>query len=258
MGPVTSFAIAGIIWGLNLAGLFHGGSAGAIAAYLLLVNVAVGMFNLIPGFPLDGGRVLRAVLWRWQGSLARATYTASRAGVFVAFALMGFGFFQVLNGAPVGGFWMMLIGLFLRSAAGASYTQSALRETLAKLPVRDLMAREVVTVPAAATVAELVNGFWAHHFTSLPVMENGTVRGIASVQRVHEVERDRWPFTTVTRMMRPLEADLVVRPDDSAYTALEKAARNGLGRVAVLEGPRLAGYLSLKDITRVLLLRGAA
>ncbi len=256
VGPVTSFAIAGIIWGLNAAGLFHGGSTGAIAAYLLFVNVALGLFNLVPGFPLDGGRMLRAVLWRWQGSLPRATYVASRVGILVAFALMALGILEILNGGVIGGFWLMLIGLFLRSAADAGYTQSAVRQALATLPVRDLMAREVTTVPADATVADLVDAFWTHHFTSFPVVDHGAVRGIAGLGQVREVPRERWPFARVADVMRPLDADLVVRPDDTVYTAFEKASHNGVGRLVVLEGPRLAGYLSLKDIAHVLALRG--
>src|SRR5688572_24945113 len=187
VGPVTSFAIAAGLWAMSAAGLVQPVWAQAVVTYLVVVNVAVGIFNLVPGFPLDGGRILRAALWKWKGSLGQATYIASRVGVGFAFALMALGVFQIFGGTLVGGFWMILIGLFLRGAADASYSQMALREALARLPVREIMTREVVTVAPDATVEQLADAFWSHHVTSFPVVDGGTVRGIASVQQVHAV-----------------------------------------------------------------------
>jgi Zn-dependent protease/CBS domain-containing protein len=256
VGPITSFAIAAVLWAINAGGLVQAAWAQALVAYLVLVNVAVGVFNLVPGFPLDGGRLLRAALWRWKGTLGRATYLASRVGVGFAFALMALGFLQILGGDVIGGFWFILIGMFLRGAADASYSQMALREALARLPVRDIMAREVVTVPSEATVAQLADSFWSHHVTSFPVVDAGAVRGIASVQQVHAVPAEQRTARRVSELMRPLTDDLIVGPDDSAFDALGKASRNQVGRLAVLEGSRLVGYLSLKDITHVLALRG--
>jgi predicted transcriptional regulator len=132
----------------------------------------------------------------------------------------------------------------------------ALRETLAHLPVRDIMTREVVTVPPEATVAQLADAFWSHHVTSFPVVNAGTVRGIASVQQVHAVPAGQRTARWVGELMRPLTDDLIVGPDDSAFDALAKASRNQVGRLAVLDNSWLVGYLSLKDITHVLALRG--
>jgi CBS domain-containing protein len=227
-----------------------------VVAYLVLVNFAVGVFNLVPGFPLDGGRLLRAALWKWKGALGPATYIASRVGAGFAFALMALGLLQIFGGDVIGGFWFILIGMFLRTAADASYSQTALREALAHLPVRDVMAREVVTVPLEATVAQLADAFWSHHVTSFPVVDGGTVRGIASVQQVHAVPTEQRTQRRVGEIMRPLTDDLVVGPDDSVFDALGKATRNQVGRLAVLRDSRLVGYLSLKDITHVLALRG--
>jgi Zn-dependent protease/CBS domain-containing protein len=256
VGPITSFAIAAVLWALNAGGLVQPPWAQAVVAYLVLVNVAVGVFNLVPGFPLDGGRILRAALWKWKGTLGQATYMASRVGVGFAFALMALGVVQILGGNVIGGFWLILIGMFLRGAADASHSQVALREALARLPVRDIMAREVVTVPPEATVAQLADAFWSHHVTSFPVVDAGTVRGIASVQQVHSVPAEQRTARRVSELMRPLTDDLIVGPDDSAFDALGKASRNQVGRLAVLEDSRLVGYLSLKDITHVLTLRG--
>lgn len=256
VGPITSFAVAAVLWAINASGLVQPAWAQAVVAYLVLVNVVVGIFNLVPGFPLDGGRILRAALWKWKGSLGPATYIASRVGAGFAFALMALGVLQILGGAVIGGFWFILIGMFLRGAADASYSQMALREALARLPVRDIMARDVVTVPPEATVAQLADAFWSHHVTSFPVVDGSTVRGIASVQQVHSVPAEQRMQRRVSELMRPLTDDLIVAPDDSVFDALGKATRNQVGRVAVLEHSRLVGYLSLKDITHVLALRG--
>jgi Zn-dependent protease len=256
VGPLTSFALAVVLWGIGEAGIIRAGWARAVVSYLSFVNLAVGIFNLVPGFPLDGGRLLRAALWKWTGTLGRATHIASRVGVGFAFALMALGFLQTLNGAFVGGFWMILIGLFLRSAADASSTRTALREALGTLPVRDVMTCDVVSIAPDATITQLVDRFWAHHFTSFPVVDNGTVHGIASVQQVHQVPPERWPETRVRELMRPLGDELVIHSGDSVFRALEKASRNSLGRLAVLDGSRLVGYVSLKDITHILALRG--
>jgi Zn-dependent protease/predicted transcriptional regulator len=256
VGPVTSFAIAAVLWAVNAGGLVRPAWAQALVAYLVLVNVAVGIFNLVPGFPLDGGRLLRAAIWKWKGALGPATYVASRIGVGFAFALMALGILQILRGEVIGGFWFILIGMFLRGAADASYSQTALREALGRLSVRDIMTREVVTVPPEATVAQLADAFWSHHVTSFPVVDRGAVLGIASVQRVHAVPAEERMDRRVSELMRPLTDDLVVGPDDSVFDALGKTTRNQVGRVAVLEDSRLVGYLSLKDITHVLALQG--
>jgi Zn-dependent protease/CBS domain-containing protein len=258
VGPLTSLGLAALLGAVGTAGIVGSPSGRAILAYLALANAALGVFNLIPGFPLDGGRLLRAALWRWRGGLAPATATASRVGVAFAYGLMALGVVEILGGGVVGGLWMILIALFLRSAADASYVQVALREGLARLPVREVMAREVITVPAEATVADLVGRFWAHHVTSFPVVADGRVEGIATVHHVHRVPVDRREQVPVRDLMVRLTDELTVRSSDSAFRALEKASRNGVGRLAVMDAGRLVGYLSLKDLAHVLALRGLA
>lgn len=257
VGPLTSFAIAGALWGASRAGAVPAGSPAAIVDYLVFFNVAVGVFNLIPGFPLDGGRLLRAAVWRWKGSLARATEIASRVGGGFAIALMVLGIARVVNGDLLGGMWMTFIGMFLRSAATSSYTQVATREALESVLVRDVMTRDVVSMPAAATVTELAERFWEHHVTSFPVLDGDRVLGIVSVAEFKGIPREGWPVARVGDVIRPMTEDLRVAPEDTVYRAFEKATRNRLGRLAVLDAGRLAGYLSIKDITHVLALRQA-
>jgi Zn-dependent protease/predicted transcriptional regulator len=255
VGPLTSFAIAGAIWGLRESGIAEAGPQGAVTAYLVTVNLAVGIFNLLPGFPLDGGRVLRALLWRWTGSLARATYLASRVGIAMAFALIGWGVVQLLGGSVVGGMWLAMIGLFLHQAANAAYAQTAVNEALGALTVRDLMSAEVVTADADETIAELVERLWRHHVSTVPVLERGRFVGIVSVSGLQKLDQSKRATARVRDVMRPAEASLTVGPDESVVVALQRASGNGLGRLAVLDGDRLAGYLSLKDITHMLALR---
>jgi Zn-dependent protease/CBS domain-containing protein len=255
-GPLASFAIAAMLWGLRAAGVATEGSAGAIATYLATVNFLVGLFNLVPGFPLDGGRLLRAALWRWHGSLTRATYHASRVGLGVALLLMAFGVFQMFGGAFMNGMWLVLIGLFLHTAANASYAQVGVRETLGRLPVAHIMTRDVITARPDETLSVLVDRFWEHHVASFPVVAGDRVVGIASITALQRVPRERWPLLTVRDVMHPIGETLQVRPTDSVYRAFERASSNRLGRLAVMDGDRLVGYLSLQDITHVLALDG--
>ncbi len=253
-GPLASFVIAGVLWAIRKTTLAPETSASAIVSYLLTVNAMVGVFNLLPGFPLDGGRLLRAALWRWHGSLARATYLASRVGVAAAYALIVWGVVQTFGGGSIGGMWLVLIGIFLHHAANTSWTQMGLRETLGRLPVAHIMTRTVVTVGPDETVSALVDRLWEHHVASFPVVDGGRVLGIAGTAALRRFPRERWPFTRVRDVMRPLDASLRIAPDESVYRALERASGNGIGRLAVMDGDRLAGYVSMQDITHVLTL----
>ncbi|MEX2146743.1 MAG: site-2 protease family protein [Candidatus Rokuibacteriota bacterium] len=256
VGPLSSFAIAGVLWAVRAAGVATAGVAGAILDYLIFINMAIGVFNLVPGFPLDGGRILRAALWKWKGGLRPATLIASRVGGGVAVILMMWGFLQLMTGAVMGGVWMILIGLFLRSAADASYAQVDLKEALAPLRVDDIMVRDPVTVAAGAPVTALADLSWAHHFTSFPVVEDGRAVGIATLAQLKPVPREHWPHTPVREVMQAMSPELSVERRDPVYGAFEKAVRNGVGRVVVVEGERLVGYVSVKDIKHVLALRG--
>lgn len=257
VGPLTSFAIAAVLWAVVGIGI-RAPTPRAIVTYLAFVNSAVGVFNLIPGFPLDGGRLLRAVLWWWKGALEPATYLASRIGVSFAFGLMALGAFQIFSGAAMNGFWLILIGLFLRGAADSSYAQLTLKEALGRIRVRDLMTREVVSVTAETTLEHLADRFWTHRFTSFPVVDgDGQLRGIATLDGLRGMARERWPDTAVSEVMHAPSDDLIVSPDTSVFDALQKASGNGVGRLAVLDGGRLVGYLSLKDITQAIALRGS-
>lgn len=252
VGPLTSFAIAAVL-ALALRLLDPPAAAAAIMRYLVIVNAVVGVFNLVPGFPLDGGRLLRAALWKLKGNLHWATRMASRAGSAFAFLLMGLGILRALAGEFLGGLWFVVIGLFLHQAAAGSYQQLLLRRALGPLAVRDVMTREVIHVPPDLTVARVVEEFfWPHHVSSFPVLDGGQVVGILSLHQLRQVPRERWETTRVRELMLPLTDSLTAGPGDPLWQAFEKLSGNGLGRLAVVERGRLAGYLSVKDVAHIM------
>jgi Zn-dependent protease len=252
VGPLTSFALGGLGF-VAVALVGDRATLAAILRYLAVVNFAVGAFNLVPGFPLDGGRVLRAALWRAKGNLQWATRVASRAGSIVALVLIGLGVARGLIGEFLGGLWFVLIGLFLRQAAEGSYKQLVLRRVLGPLAVRDVMTRDVISVPADLPLTRVVDEyFWRHHVTSFPVVDGDRLVGILSIHRLGDRPREEWHATRARDAMQPIVEALIARPGDRVPDALAKLSRNGLGRLAVLDDGRLAGYLSLRDVLHVL------
>lgn len=252
VGPLTSFAIAAVV-ALVARAVPPAPIVGAVMQYLVLVNVVVGVFNLVPGFPLDGGRVLRAVLWRVRGDLPWATRIASTAGSGFGLALILLGVWRGLAGEFLGGLWLVVIGLFLRQASTASYEQLLVHRALRGRSVAEIMTREVVQIAPDVTVAALVDDyFWRHHVTSFPVVDDGRLLGVVSIHDVGSLPREHWSQRRVADVMRPVTDALVVAPQAQLLQVLEKVSRNGIGRVAVVDGDRLAGYLSVKDIMHVL------
>lgn len=252
VGPLTSFAIAIALGAARLA-IPVSAAAHATLAYLVFVNIMLGIFNLVPGFPLDGGRLLRAALWKFRGDLRWATRIASRAGAGVGVLLIVFGLLRSVGGEPLGGLWMSFIGLFLLQAAQGSYQQLRVQQALGGRRVADVMARDVVSVPADLPVARVADElFWQHRVSSFPVVDGPRVIGIVALDHLKSVAAEDRPATLVRAIMAPLSEALVARPDDSLWTALTRLSQNGVGRLAVLEGGRLVGYLSVKDVMQVL------
>ncbi len=252
VGPLTSLVIAGVL--AVLASLIEAPVAiAAVVRYLALVNVAIGLFNLVPGFPLDGGRLLRAALWKIKGDLAWATQVASRVGGLFAVFLIAIGIFQALGGQFLGGLWFVLIGLFLRQGAEGSYQQLLLQRVLAPLTVHDGMTPDPVAMPPDLSIARAADDFfWRHHVSSFPVVDGQRVLGIIALDRLKQVPRERWATTTIREAMLPMTDALMAAPGDSLWQAFQKLSQNGLGRLAVVEKERLVGYLSIKDVIHLL------
>ncbi|MDQ6801505.1 MAG: CBS domain-containing protein [Acidobacteriota bacterium] len=214
------------------------------------------MFNLIPAFPLDGGRVLRAVLWNWKKNIRWATQVASRIGSGFGMVLIVLGIVRVITGDFLGGMWSFLIGSFLRNAATMSYQQVALREALRGMSVGRFMKTDVITVPREISVADLVeNYFYKHHFKMFPVLADGKLAGCVTTKDVSNLRREEWPRQTVGTIAGRCTEENSVPPTMDAVDALSRMNRTGASRLLVAENSRLVGILTLKDLLRFLSLK---
>ena len=244
-----------------LAGL---GSVPTLLLWLGQVNIVLALFNLVPGFPLDGGRVLRAALWGITGNLRRATRWASMGGQVVAWLLMGMGIAMIL-GADVplfgsgaaAGLWLTFIGWFLNNAALMSYRQLLLQETLQAVHVQRLMRTDFLTVSPDLTVAEFVHErLLPSGQRAFPVVEKGKLSGIVSLRDARKIDRTQWTGTVVARIMTPAERLVTASPGDDAFEALVALGRGGMKQLPVLENGKLCGLLRREDLVNWLALYG--
>ncbi len=249
-GPAASIAISLLgfwithaargVWPVPVTGVIH---------YLALLNAVLAGFNLLPAFPLDGGRMFRAALWQWKNDLRWATRVASRVGSGFSLAFIAAGTIGVLLGNVVGGMWWILIGLFLRRASTASYEQVLLRRALEGEPVRRFMSLNPVTVPPGASLAELVDSYiYKYHHKLFPVQDDGRLLGCISTRQVKSVPREEWARRTVASLADPCGPDNTVHPDADAMQALAMMKRTGQPRLMVVEDGSLVGVVTLKDL----------
>jgi len=249
-GPVTSLAIAalGFAGTVALEGSRYDG-ARALVEYVTVANLLLGLFNLLPGLPLDGGRILRALLWWHHGNLLRATRTAGRSGAAMGWALAALGLVRLLFGGWIGGLWLVIIGLFLSRAATAHSESSLLRETLRGARVRQLMTRDVVSVPDHISLDEMVREIALQRpFAAYPVVAGDQYVGMIGLDQVRRVAREEWVRTPVRQVMTLASLVPPVTPDDDALGVLERMLREDRGLIAVVVDGRVKGVLSRIDI----------
>lgn len=278
VGPLTSLALGFVFVGLGVmvadTGSFDPQNPQAFLqelsplATLLLwlgpINVVLGLFNLVPGFPLDGGRILRALIWGVTGDLKRATRYASRGGQFFAWLLMGSGFAMILGlhvpifgTGVINGLWLAFIGWFLNSAAVASYQQLLVRQVLQGVPVSRLIHRQVRTLSPEVTLQELVDDYlFAGDQRAFPVVRNGEMHGLITLHDMRGVERGRWPDTRVEDIMVPWNKVVGISADSDATEALDLVSRRGFNQLPVTENGELVGLLRREDLLRWLSLFG--
>lgn len=257
-GPLASVLIGAACYALGEFGRL---SAWPVAAYGVLryvatMNAALVIFNLVPAFPLDGGRMLRAALWRWRGDLGWATGVTTRIGGGFGFVLMALGVLAVFRGHFVGGVWQFLIGLFLRNAARSSRRHHAMRRMLEGERVRDFMMANPVSVPRQLSIREFVDDFvYRHHHEAYPVEQDGRLLGWATVEAVKNLAREDWDRQTVGSLVETCSAENTVAPDEDALRALAVMHRTGNSRMLVAADGRLVGIVALKDLVRLLALK---
>jgi Zn-dependent protease/CBS domain-containing protein len=251
-GPLASVFLGGLFlllewvvlnqkWPVALAGISH---------YLFMLNIIVAIFNLVPAFPLDGGRMLRAALWHWRNNLRSATRIASEMGSGFGMILMILGGLAFIQGNFIGGMWWLLIGAFLRSAAKASYRQHIIHEMLSDKKVRQFMNSEPVTLPPSATIAQILDDYiYKYHFKLFPVVEDGKLLGGVSIHNIKQIPREQWAEKAVREVITPCSADNTVSPQMNAAKLVSMMVKpGGTGRYMVAENGRLLGMVSLKDL----------
>jgi Zn-dependent protease len=252
VGPVTSLALAAAFLAATRVGeqLAVGDAVVGVTRYLAMINTALAIFNIMPGFPLDGGRVFRAAVWALTGDRTRATKMATSAGRTFGLLLIVLGALQALGGAPVSGLWMVFIGWFLRTLAGASLRQHVLDDLMGGFRAADLMTPNPATVPAAATVDALVHDhFMTLRYGSYPVLSDGHAVGLVTLDDVKSIPRDVWGVSTAADAMTPIDECAVVAPDASvAEVMTEMSRRGGRRRALVASGDRLLGIISATDL----------
>jgi Zn-dependent protease/CBS domain-containing protein len=245
VGPLTSLVVAGLFGVLWLIGRSVSPYLQALSLWLAGINVSLGLFNLIPGFPLDGGRVFRAIVWAVTGNLRRATQIATGLGRLVAYGFILFGAFEIFSGSFFNGLWLAFIGWFLENAATVSYRRMALDEMLAGHTVREIMTTECQAIPRQLTLDAFVDGVLLRTGRRcFPVREGGELKGLVTVHLVREVPRERWERTRVEDVMIPRSELKTVTPSDELSAVLTRMAAEDVNQLMVVEDGELMGLVA--------------
>ncbi|TNE56515.1 MAG: site-2 protease family protein [Alphaproteobacteria bacterium] len=253
-GPLMSFALGFLFHTLSA----YGGETAAanpfnlVAGYLGLINLVLAIFNLLPAFPLDGGRVLRAALWFFRGDMRSATLTAAKFGNFFGLFFIVSGFAFIFTGNFVGGIWWALIGLMLRGAAQGAMQDQLAREHFEGEPVSRFMVRDLITISSDMSLQTFIDNYLYRHFHDVyPVVDDGRVQGLVIAKEVKAIPRENWETTPIRNILHPLSSENSVRPDTDSMQALALMTRTGRNRLLVVEGDQLMGLVTMKDLMRL-------
>jgi Zn-dependent protease len=265
VGPLTSIAlaVAGVLVSMGLAMLAAPALVVSVAVWLAAVNGMLAVFNLLPAFPLDGGRVLRAVLWRRRGDRVSATRSAAQAGTVLGWALSLLGAVELVATGSIGGLWLMLVGWFVVGAARGEAAQSILRDVLHDVRVADVMSPSPVLVPDWIVLREFLDAYvMRRHVTSFPVRDfEGHVDGLVTLSQTGLAAPDHGGAQRVRDVMWPLDQVATARPDEPLTDLLERMNEFPATRALVFDAGRLVGIVSPSDVSRMLQVaarRGAA
>ncbi len=251
-GPAVSFVLAAIFWELRLV-LASSPSLLALAKYMALLNLILAVFNLIPGFPLDGGRVFRAIVWRATNNFQRATSVATFTGRFFGFSLIFIGVWLALAGDLLNGLWTAFIGWFLESAAASQLQQQVVKNLLAGHKVSEMMSRDCTGVPADMKLDDLVEKhiLGGGHRCFVVTRGDQTI-GLMTLSEIAKVPRSLWASTKIADVMVPSEKLALTPANAEAWTTVESMARSGITQTPVAEGGKIIGVLSRDDLVHYL------
>ncbi len=253
-GPLVSLLLAAVFLGASTIGVLGPGTR-AVTRYLAMINLVVAVFNLVPAFPLDGGRLLRGLLWGWLGR-GRATRAAAGAGTAFAYFLIGLGALNLVRGDGVSGMWDVLIGWFLKDAARDASRQVQVDEALSGVTVGEAMITGLVTLPADISVAEAISEhFLRTGYGAYPVVRGEAVVGLVVLRDILPIPPEERETTSVQAAMRPVDPSLLAAPGDLVTEALARMGSAGLGRLLVVDEGRLVGLLSARAVARQLEIR---
>jgi len=231
------------------------GSAGAPEVvtvpvdYIGTANLVLAIFNLVPAFPLDGGRIMHAIIWHFNHNVQKATQIASSMGKMFGYFLIFMGTFSLLTGYIINGLWLIFIGWFINQAAQSSYQQMIMADLFDKIHVSEFMTDQVIIVDHNLSVQELVDGyFYRYKFAIFPVRRNDSIIGIINVDSLKQIPPEAWMETPVGSIATPLDKNLIVSPHDTVATAMNKLFSNRIGRVLVMDQAKILGIVSRTDI----------
>jgi Zn-dependent protease/predicted transcriptional regulator len=250
-GPISSFFLSVVFY---FVGRYSGNleMVGATSRWLAEINFILAAFNLAPGFPLDGGRVLRSIVWRITGDFSKATRIASQTGQLLAYVMIFGGIWIALRGNWFGGLWWVFIGWFLLSAAQESYAQVAIRNTLAGVSAADIMSQDVPTMPRDFSLENYVHEVLRTGRRCHIVTGNGAPVGLVTFHSAQAIPRDEWPNTSIQAAMRPMDKIKWASPSEPVLSVLERMQAEDINQMPVLEDGRVVGMIARDSILRVL------
>lgn len=253
VGPLSSFVLAlifGAIWFFTRT--FS--PVSEPAAYLAQINVILGIFNLVPGYPLDGGRVLRSIVWKATGNLKRATFIASTAGRVFGFLLIALGVVFFFTNNFFNGVWFAFIGWFIQSAAYMSYRQLIFEISIKGIKVRDIITEDVVTVIQELSLNDIVEDyFMKYRFSRFPVVTNihsQKLIGVLSINDIKAFPREDWGNITAGKVVKSFSENEIIDEDSDISDAFKKMTKNNLGHLVVMDGFRIKGMITRTDVMR--------
>jgi Zn-dependent protease/predicted transcriptional regulator len=255
-GPVVS-ALLALVFTWIAAAAGANTPIGSMLGWLSWINFIIALFNLLPGFPLDGGRVLRAFLWARSGDFQRATRVAANVGQWIAYGFIGLGAVQVLFfGNLMGGLWQAFIGWFLLSASGATVRQVAIEHSLAGLVARDVMNPDVARVHSGISVGSFARDLVMRGRRWALVEEAGRISGLITLSDIKRVPPDEWETTPVGRVATPMESVLTASPTQPVREVLSVIGTKNVNQIPVLDGDRVLGAVTRDTLVQAIELNG--
>ncbi len=255
-GPLTSLALAAAFLAAGAASQVVSAPLAAAASYLARINLLLAVFNMVPGFPLDGGRVLRSLLWRLNGNLTNATRWATNVGRAVAFVFIGVGVFQAMTGQLMNGLWIAFIGWYLNNAAQSSYQSVVMQEMMQGVTVRDVVPQRCPTVPADLQLDTLIRGGVLQSGDNcFFVARDGVLEGMVTLNNIRSIPRQSWQTVTASQAMTPAHALAWVTPDQDIMGLLRQMEERQVSHLPLREGSRPLGLITRDALLRLISLR---